>query len=650
MKKLLSIASLLLLTLAVAACAAGATAGDRCPPTGCTTLIAGKNTTADGSVLYAKTEDDTRDDIDYLWYVPRRGHKPGEVVRLYNGGAIPQVPETYAYFWDEAPATQYSSAIVNEWGIAFGSDACDSKEDPVEDVEARGDLVAGGLGFELRMILAERAKTAREAVLLAAELLDEYGYNADGRNLNIVGPKEAWQLQMVRGKQYVARRVRDDEVAIIANTYSIRAVDTKDRDNFICSPRLVEYAAERGWYDPGEGEFDFAKAYASERSHTSPVNTDRVWDMARLLDHDFPITWEEARTGVMPVSVGPDRKLSLSDVMAIFRSHCEGTDLYRADSSTTSPHVFHAVCNNGTHRTTIVQQRSKMPPEIGTVVWRALDRPCASVFVPWYLGATRVPEAFHHAPESYYETTKDVLDYHFGTPAEAWKPGVESSGGVFKLLTNLVDGDYANTIGIVRRRWDALEDAALRMQPEVEKTALELYRKDRSLAIDFLTAYSNGLATRSLETAHELIRELPPSAGGDIQWALYHYGAGDLALSIEDLDRALARDPGNAPVRRCREWIEEDVRAMERPPDLSAERMSALAGDYGPNRVTRDGGGLYLQLSGGPRYALKPISQDTFDVERYWRYRVRFVASEDGPAGKLVLYSIDGRSREAARD
>jgi dipeptidase len=647
MKKLLTISALMLAALAAAAVGAAVDHGPL--PTGCTALIAGGGTTEDGSVLYAKTEDDTRDDIDYLWYVPRRSHRPGEVVRLYNGGAIPQVAETYAYFWDEPPATQYSSAIVNEWGVAFGSNACSSKEDPVEEVEARGDLVEGGLGFELRMILAERSKTAREAVLLAAELLDSYGYNASGRNLNIVGPKEAWQLQMVRGKQYVARRVRDDEVALIANTYTIRAVDTNDRDDFVCSPRLVEYAVERGWYDRREGAFDFAKAYASESSHTSPVNTDRVWDMARHLDEGFPVTWEEARTGVLPVSVIPDHKLSLADVMAIFRSHCEGTDLYRADSTTTSPHVFHTVCNNATHRTTIVQQRSDMPPQVGTVVWRALDRPCASVFVPWYLGATRVPEAFQHAPESFNETDKGALAYHFGMPAAAWRPDLDSSGGVFKLLTNLVDGDYANSIGIVRQRWDALEDAAFKLQPEVERTALGLYQKDAALAAEFLTAYCNGLATRSLETARELIEELPTSAGADVQWGIYHYGAGDLALSLEDLDRALALDPANAQAKRCREWIEDEVKAHEMPRVPPETLIDALAGDYGSVRVAADDGRLYVQLAGGPRYALRLVSGRTFDVDRYWRYRIRFVTDGDGRGEKLVLYSLDGRSREADR-
>jgi dipeptidase len=647
MKRAIRITLVLLALLLVAGVA---NARDDCAMRGCTALIAGKNTTADGSILYAKTEDDTMDDIDYLWYVPRQRHEPGSVVRLRNGGTIPQVEETYAYLWDEPPGTDYSSAIVNEWGVAFGSNACTSKEDPVDEVRARGDLADGGLGFELRMILAERSKTAREAVLLAASLLDTYGYNASGRNLNIVGPKEAWQLQMVRGKQYVARRVRDGEVAIIANTYSIRDVDTNDRDNFICSPRLIEYAVQRGWYNPDEGAFDFAKAYAPEGSHKNPRNTDRQWNMARLLVEDFPITWQAARTGVMPVSVQPDHRLLLADVMAIMRNHYEGTDLYRPDSSTTSPHVGATICNNRSHRTAVVQERADLPLEIGTVVWRALDRPCSSVFVPWYLGVRNIPEVFHNAPESFYTTEKDMLAYHFGMPAETWSPNLDTSGGVFKLLTSLVDADYANTIGIVRGEWDAFEETAFRLQPEIERTALALYAGDKALACEFLTDYSNGLAIRSFETAKRLIGELPPSPGNYVQWGLFHYGAGDLAAAVESLDKALALDPDNSAAKRCRQWVGEEERAQANPVALSRERLDAYAGDYGTNHVTREGDRLYLRWQGGEKYLLKPISEDTFGLERYWRYRTRFVSDRTGRVEKLVVYSLEGRSDETPRD
>jgi dipeptidase len=504
----LFIAVLMLLPLAQGALAEGSSFG-------CTCLIAGRNTTADGSILFAKTEDDTPRDVDFLWYIPRTQHAPGSVVKLESGGTIPEVRETYAYFWDETPGTSYSNNIVNEWGVTFGSNACPSREDSVGAVAARGDLAEGGLGFELRFILAQRAKTAREAVLIAAKLLDTYGYNASGRCLHIVGPDEAWQLQMVRGKQYVARRVRDDEVAIVANTYSIREVDMKDPEHFVCSTRLIDYAIERRWYDPSSGKpFDFAAAYASRESHTNPRNTDRQWDMARLLDKKFPISWREARTGVMPVSVRPDHKIALEDVMEITRDHYEGTALDSTEHYRISPHrgPERTICWNTTHRTTIVQQRNRLPREIGTLVWRAIEPPCCSGYVPWYLGETRIPAIFQNAAERADTTHKDLVQYHFNMPASTWDVGLDSASGVFKTLRNLVDDNYKERIGKVRAAWRDFEGEEIGMQPAVEETFLKLCERDKSLASEFITLYCNALALKSIDEAKRLIEELSPSA------------------------------------------------------------------------------------------------------------------------------------------
>lgn len=502
---------------------------------GCTALIAGRGVTIDGSILFVKSEDDSPREVDYLWYIPRKTYNPGEVIKLQAGGTVPQVGETYAYFWDQCPGTSFSNQYLNEWGVAFGSNACASKEDSVEKVEGRGDLVKGGIGFSLRIILAERAKTAREAVLLAAKLIDQYGYSASGRCLNIAGPDEAWQLQMVRGKIYVARRVQDDEVAIMANTFSIRQVDMDDKENFICSPNLIEYAIKRGWYDPKSGEkFDFAKAYAPERHHKNHSNTHRAWNMARLLNKNFPISLKDAENGLMPVSVKPDRKLALKDVMAIFRNHYEGTELDKSGFAESgeyknSPHKTpNNICNYGTHRTTVIQQRNWLPVEIGTVVWRALDQPCASVFVPWYLGATRIPDAFHKAPDSLYTTKRDLLDYQFNAPQETWKLDLESASGIFACLGGLVDNTYGRTIDYVQKVWSDFEEEEFSLQTTIEKSALELYEKDKKLAKDFINLYTESRALKSLEVAKRLVEK--------VQWHLWGRGG---ASKMRDRQRLI---------------------------------------------------------------------------------------------------------------
>jgi hypothetical protein len=236
--------------------------------------------------------------------------------------------------------------------------------------------------------------------------------------------------------------------------------------------------------------------------------------MARLLDNKFPISWREARRGVLPASVKPDHKLTLKDVMAITRDHYEGTALDSTEHYRISPHRGHVrtICCEATHRTTIIQQRNWLPREIGTLVWRSLEPPCASVFVPWYLGATRVPGIFQNATERADTTHKDIVQYHFNMPASTWDVGLDTASGVFKILRNLVEDDYKERIGAVRATWGDFEAEEIEMQPAVEETFLKLYERDRSLASEFITLYSNALALKSIDEAKHLIEELSPSA------------------------------------------------------------------------------------------------------------------------------------------
>ncbi len=477
----------------------------------CTVFIAGKNTTVDGSILFGKTEDDgSLSQLDYLWQIPRKQFKKGSFKTLISGLKIPQVAETYAYLVDECPQTHFSNMIINEWGVAFGSNGCRSKEN-IDDLKARNEILDGGIGFDLRFTLAERAKTAKEAVLIAVDLINKYGYNSSGRSLNIVDQNEAWQLQMVAGKHFVARKVQDDEVVVIANTYSIRTVDLSDTDNFICSPDLIDYAIERGWYNPKEGKkFDFALAYAPTSAHTSSSNTHRQWMLAYLLNKNFNVSLEEAEKGMMPVSVIPDRKLAVQDFTDILRNHYEGLPLDKSENHLISPHyTLQTICRYTTHRTTVVQQRSDLPAEIGTVCWRALGEPCNSIFVPWYLGINKIPEAYQRSSVINADFDQENFnDYHFNIPN--WKIqqiDLASAAKAFWLLGYLADNDYQNHNQKLKNIFRPMEKKLYQQQDQIEKEALKLYQKDKDAACNFLTNYTQKWALKVYDEARKQISE-----------------------------------------------------------------------------------------------------------------------------------------------
>ena len=60
----------------------------------CSSIIAGKETTKDGSVLLGHNEDLANYCAHHYVYVPHAKHLPGETVTLFGGTVVPQPVET----------------------------------------------------------------------------------------------------------------------------------------------------------------------------------------------------------------------------------------------------------------------------------------------------------------------------------------------------------------------------------------------------------------------------------------------------------------------------------------------------------------------------------------------------------------------------
>ena len=249
----------------------------------CFTVVVGRGVSADGYVIMAHNEDDGPPQIVNHYKVPRIKHDPGDKIQLTNGGELDQVRETWAYIWSEMPELLFSDSYVNEWGVCVTSNNCPSRED-------RPELTNGGINRMLRRLIAQRARTAREGVMLAGALVERFGYDASGRTYTICDPDEGWLFCAVNGKHWLAERVPDDQVALIANTYSVREVNLADSANFLAAADIIDYAVTRGWYDPQkDGAFDFAAVYANPRVAADSTNFCRQWGgCGTLPPHRFP--------------------------------------------------------------------------------------------------------------------------------------------------------------------------------------------------------------------------------------------------------------------------------------------------------------------------------------------------------------------------
>ncbi len=462
-----------------------------CPKTGrpCFTIIAGKKATADGSVLLGHNEDNSFSDVAGMKKVLPRAFSPGSVVKLPGGGTIPQVKRTFGFLILEMPGCDYSNALLNEHGVAVVSNNCPSREDKPE-------LTDGGIGGPiLRRLVAERAKTAREGVLLVGKLIQRFGYTASGRTLSICDREEGWMVAMVNGKHYVAARVPDTHVAVIANTYTIRSVDLSDKENFLGSPDLVTYAIKRGWHDPGKGPFSFEKAYAGPETRINKNNTLRRFSGMKRLAAEPLLPPDRAR---LPFTITPQKPLKVQDLTAVLRDHYEGTAY---ESFAASPHLqpVNTICNTGTNTSSIVQLRSGMPVEIGALWWCAFRQPCFSIYCPLYLGVTDVPDSLGFGPE----------DEQNGPPSFG------PSYTAFTRLAIFLNAEHQQRIGPVHALFTKEEQKFFSFQKRFEKQLRSFWNEDPSLSKQALTDYCRNVALRCRKLAESCMETSGEKTGRD---------------------------------------------------------------------------------------------------------------------------------------
>ena len=441
----------------------------------CFSIVVGKDASADGFVMVAHNEDDGPPQIVNHCKVPRKQYEPGDKLKLRNGGQLDQTEQTFAYLWSEMPGMNYSDSFINEHGVIVTSNNCPSREDKPE-------ITDGGIGYMLRALIAQRAKTAREGVLLAGQLVERFGYLDPGRTYIIVDPQEGWLFSVVNGKHYLAKRVPDSEVAMIANTYTIHEVDLADTDNYLASKDIIDYAVSRSFCKPDDGPFDFAKTYADPAAASDPRNIGRQWRGLNCLSTE-PIPYDTK----LPFSIVPKNKVDVPQLIKILRDDNESKPPpYPAVQTTGS---FCDICLGATQTSFVAQLRANLPLDTGIVYWMCLAPPKSSIYIPYYYGISEFPPGFiAESKQPSNRTFKKKTGSKFTpNPFEAF--------WTFSNFHEKVANAKPETITRIQNMAKEIEQSAFTAQNSLEKAALLLSAEDRA---GFLANYSKGLYLTSL--------------------------------------------------------------------------------------------------------------------------------------------------------
>ncbi len=472
---------------------------------GCFAVVVGKNASTDGSVLLGHNEQNSGQRFLNFRKISKLKYKDGTEIVTKDGQSIPQTKETYAYLWSENPGCTSSDAYINEYGVAIVSDFCPDRGENLEQLKKEGQIQGADLGYLLRRIVIQRAKTAKEGVKVAGDLIDKYGYTSS-RSFVIADPNEAWIMAVTQGKQWVAERVKDDQVALLPNVYTIGDIDFKDSKNFIFSKNLVSYAEKKGWYKPEKDkQFNFANTYSEPRKQ---LVDPRHWVSEQLVTQKKVDRLNNKR---LPFSVKPAYKVNVKDVIEILRYTKEDNyipEMYKImtkDGKKFNPPegwVYRDICIPRTQEGAVFQLNSKYPPAIGCIYWRTSAEPKTSVLLPWYLGITRTPVSYYNKGKN-----NNILSEknHYSPDFYNYEENLKKSWWVFKKLQDEVNKDTAVRTVYIRNIWNKFENRLFNKQPKIQAKAIKIYKKNKDKAYKYLTKYCAKTSKRAEKEAVKLI-------------------------------------------------------------------------------------------------------------------------------------------------
>ena len=467
----------------------------------CTSLIAGKNATADGSTMITYNADAY---VLYgeLYRQPAADHKKGEMLDIKEWdthkylGQIEQVEHTYA-----------TVGNMNEHQLAITETTFDCRPE-LADTTAIMDY--GSLIY----VTLQRARTAREAIRVMTSLVERYGYYSGGESFSIADPNEVWVLEMVskgmdeKGAVWAAIRIPDDCISGHANQSRIHRIPFGDKQNCLYSKDVVKYARRKGWFKGKDENFSFCQAYAVSDYLAYRGCDGRVWAyfnrFANGMDRYLP--WvTEMKGDALPLYVKPTKKLSVRDLQEMMRDHFDGTpmDMRKEPGAgdwdspvryapltwtQDSVEYMHErpIATQQTGFTLVAQMRSWLPDAVGGVLWFGVDDSSLSVYNPMYCCLTQVPECFRQGNGDFY---------NFSWTSAFW---------VNNWVANQVYSRYSQMYPDVRAVQKRIEDSYEAAAPQIEARALEAYKENPAKAVAMLTAYSDSCAMSATDSYRKL--------------------------------------------------------------------------------------------------------------------------------------------------
>ena len=468
-------------------------------PSECTTIIIGKEQTADGSMIVARSEDwDAMEAKNYEIFEDT-DNGPREFVAKDSPFRC-ELPEKALGYSALSPYNlhgHWGSAGFNTAGVGMSATESIFSND---EVLKHDPLVENGVAENsVFNITLPYIHTAREGVERLGMLIEKYGI-AEGFGIGFVDSKEIWYLETACGHRWLACRMPKDQYFVTGNQSRFRTYDPNDKENYLASADLIEFAEKHGLYNPAQGAFDFHEAYARDIKLDTTYNYPRVWGLQQFFSPEIK---NDVTKNTFPVFAKAAHKVTLTELRTAFRFHYDNTehDPY-LNSNPKEP--YRPVSIFRTTQTHLLQVRPELPQAIGCVNYVAMGMADLGVFLPLYQGITSYPEAY---TKGNGESSDD---------SAYWK---------FRKIMVLGMTNYNKYAPIIKEAYANFEAETDQRQREMEEEYLRIYKTQPLHAQDLLQAFSDKILNSALDLADRLQEKLFTLMTQDIQQEYLFHGA-----------------------------------------------------------------------------------------------------------------------------
>ena len=468
-------------------------------PSECTTIIIGQEQTADGSMIVARSEDwDAMEAKNYEIFEDT-DNGPREFVAKDSPFRC-ELPEKALGYSALSPYNlhgHWGSAGFNTAGVGMSATESIFSSD---EVLKHDPLVENGVAENsVFNITLPYVRTAREGVERLGMLIEKYGI-AEGFGIGFVDSKEIWYLETACGHRWLACRMPKDQYFVTGNQSRFRTYDPNDKENYLASADLIEFAEKHGLYNPAQGAFDFHVAYARDVVLDTTYNYPRVWGLQQLFSPEIK---NDVTKNTFPVFAKPAHKITLTELRTAFRFHYDNTehDPY-LNSNPKEP--YRPVSIFRTTQTHLLQVRPELPQAIGCINYVAMGMADLGVFLPLYQGITSYPKAY---TKGNGESSAD---------SAYWK---------FRKIMVLGMTNYNKYAPVIKEAYAKFEAETDQRQREMEEEYLRIYKTQPLHAQDLLQAFSDKILNSALDLADRLQEKLFTLMTQDIQQEYLFHGA-----------------------------------------------------------------------------------------------------------------------------